>query len=117
MAELANGIEATVGVLVATNVTVRDAGRNTLGEFDILGPDFVVEVTTSANDPKKVRQLMRIIRPNAAARGINRIAVFAPDAAPDWAAMIERIGFVVYRTHEQVYRWIARDEQRTGNHE
>lgn len=117
VADLANGIEAVVGVLVETNVTIRDAGRNTRGEIDILGPDFVVEVTTSANELKKSRQLVRTIRPNAAIRGIVRIAVFAPNAEPEWTAMVERTGFPVHSTHEQVYRWITSVDRGVDNDE
>ena len=107
VADLANAIEAATGVRVATNVTVNDSGGNMQTEFDILGPDFVIEVTVSPASLDKGIQLVRRIRPHAAARDIIRIAVFAPFARADWAAMVERSGFPVFRRHEQVSSWIG----------
>jgi hypothetical protein len=61
------------GRIVGVEVAVKLGGKLTNGEYDILGDDFIVEVT-AGKGADKVQQIARIAAENPG----KRIAVFAP---------------------------------------
>src|SRR5262245_9455308 len=107
---VANAIERhSPGRIVGVEVQIKSTGELIRGEYDILGDDFIVEVTVGRG-ADKVRQVARIAADNPSLR----IAVYAPHPLfnPIARATLESIANLVgsvcvFDELEPLFEWVG----------